>query len=173
MDTDGVLEKTKDGYAARFERHLKHPVAKVWAALTEPGQFKKWFGGPVIIEPVTGGRFLLVNENMNGKVFRFEPMRVFEHTFGDESRGDFARWELFPEGAGTRLVLTQFAKAHEDWPRDMAGWHCCLDVLALVLAGDTGEDHAPPTIEPDKERPGRGAWEHWPSLREAYQRKLG
>ena len=34
---DGVLEKKERKDVLRFERHLAHPIERVWAALTEPG----------------------------------------------------------------------------------------------------------------------------------------
>jgi uncharacterized protein YndB with AHSA1/START domain len=38
-----VIQRVEKGYTARFERHLKHSVEKVWAMLTENDKLKKWF----------------------------------------------------------------------------------------------------------------------------------
>jgi hypothetical protein len=35
---DGVLEKRDGKDVLRFERHLAHPIERVWAALSEPGE---------------------------------------------------------------------------------------------------------------------------------------
>ena len=40
----GTTRYTEDGRpAVRIERALRHPVAKVWRALTEPSQLNQWF----------------------------------------------------------------------------------------------------------------------------------
>jgi hypothetical protein len=41
---DGVLEKKEGKDVLRFERHLAHPIERVWAALTEPGELVGWWG---------------------------------------------------------------------------------------------------------------------------------
>ena len=38
----GTVHNHEDGYQLRFERHLLHPVEKVWAALTDPAQLAQW-----------------------------------------------------------------------------------------------------------------------------------
>jgi uncharacterized protein YndB with AHSA1/START domain len=38
---EGELTESKDGYEARFERILEHPVEKVWKALSEPEQLRE------------------------------------------------------------------------------------------------------------------------------------
>jgi uncharacterized protein YndB with AHSA1/START domain len=56
--TDGTLE-TRDGvHALRFERHLAHPIEKVWAALTEPDRMAEWLAAAEV-DLVEGGRVRL------------------------------------------------------------------------------------------------------------------
>lgn len=38
-----VIQQIENGYIARFERHLKHSVEKVWSSLTENDKLAKWF----------------------------------------------------------------------------------------------------------------------------------
>ena len=42
---DGTLETRDDGRAViHFERHLAHPMDRVWNALTTPGDMIRWWG---------------------------------------------------------------------------------------------------------------------------------
>jgi hypothetical protein len=52
---DGTFEKRDDRYVLRFERRLRHPIERVWAALTEPGELVGWLA-EAEIELVEGGR---------------------------------------------------------------------------------------------------------------------
>ncbi|WP_055743654.1 SRPBCC family protein [Brevibacillus choshinensis] len=70
-----VLQKTKDGYVARFET---------------------------------------LNWSINGE--------------------DRVRFELYSESDGCRLVLFEkINKMTGDTPKDLAGWHVCLDVIKALL----------------------------------------
>ena len=40
--TDGTLERRGDRRLLRFERQLRHPVERVWRALTEPDEIAAW-----------------------------------------------------------------------------------------------------------------------------------
>jgi hypothetical protein len=64
-------------------------------------------------------------------ISEFEPPRLLAHSWGD----DFLRWELAPDGPdATRLVLLNRI-VDRTWPAwgTGAGWHACLDALALSL----------------------------------------
>ena len=53
---DGTLETRDDGRAViRFERHLAHPVDRVWEALTTPAEMVRWWGEGSV-DLVEGGR---------------------------------------------------------------------------------------------------------------------
>ena len=43
IDPDGTIEPTATGAVLRFERQLPHPVAEVWAAITEPARLADWW----------------------------------------------------------------------------------------------------------------------------------
>jgi len=45
------------------------------------------------------------------------------------------RWELAPHGMGTRLTLRHTVEDRKWLPMVGAGWHICLDVADLYLAG--------------------------------------
>lgn len=152
MKRDGRLVQTSDGPAVVFERTFEHPIDRVWSALTEPEEIRQWFVR-TDIEPRVGGRIVEhhdhVGVSMAGEVTRFEPPRVFEHTWwADETAGTIMGkilWELFPtDEGGTRLVMTNLVLHPAGINGAMAGWHICLDILADVLGGGDPAAHAPP-----------------------------
>jgi uncharacterized protein YndB with AHSA1/START domain len=135
----GTVHERADGYQLRFERHLRHPVEKVWAALTTSAQLAQWLA-PGEIERTLGGRVYLAFTDddtvIDGRVTAIAPPRLLEFTWTD--KGDdlgFVRWELIAEDGGTRLVLThnlpESARAF-GFPA-LAGWHSLLDQLAALL----------------------------------------
>src|SRR5262249_27418231 len=55
---DGTIEEIDGRYVLRFERRFKHPVERVWGALTQPDQIPKWWGeGEVELDLVEGGKY--------------------------------------------------------------------------------------------------------------------
>jgi len=59
------------------------------------------------------------------------------------------RFELHPESAGCRLILIEKIKTMTDHtPRDLAGWHVCLDVIRALLDGKIIENR-------------KAEWEKW------------
>jgi len=184
MNRDGDIRKTKDGYEAVFTRDLRHPPERVWAMLTDPGRIPLWFV-PTEIEPRLGGKVVEHHTHAGedaigrGTITRFEPPRVFEHTWWDEEFAEAGlrnviRWELHPTSTGTRLVLThQFPELEGAWG-SMTGWHIFVDVLIDVLDGADPKKHAAPRgeIHPSgfvETAPGRGAWTQRKALEAHYE----
>ena len=141
---EGILERgaAEREVVLRFERRLKHPVERVWAALTEPGELIGWWG-EAEVEPALGGRFdvrwLNTDEHgnraaMHATITRFEPPNVLE-TSGDIH--GVLRWELRPDGEGsTVLTFSSTLELPEEYTsRVLAGWHYHLDALAEALEG--------------------------------------
>jgi uncharacterized protein YndB with AHSA1/START domain len=130
--------ETQDGWTLVFTRDLRHPVEKVWRALSERGQLREWAPyvpdrdltseGPAILGMLDADG---TEQPMTGSVLRVEPPRLLEHAFGS----DVLRWELLPTAEGTRLVL-RHSFADGAWSSALAaGWHICLDVADALLAG--------------------------------------
>jgi uncharacterized protein YndB with AHSA1/START domain len=80
---DGVLEKIEGKDVLRFERHLAHPIERVWAALTDPGELVGWWG-EAEVDLIEGGRFtvrwLNTDEHgnsilMHATITRLDPAR--------------------------------------------------------------------------------------------------
>jgi uncharacterized protein YndB with AHSA1/START domain len=175
---DGTLDMVDGRPVLRFERHLAHPIERVWDAITTPAGLAEWWGDveveldlveggtyrtrtvgpPELVDAIIregGGEEHLISEN---RVTKVEPPRLFEHTFGADD--SIARWELAPDGDGCRLVLTHTEPAtidpKVDGPRDLAGWHSLLEQLELALAGT----------------PHGWRNERWETLRDHYLAKL-
>jgi uncharacterized protein YndB with AHSA1/START domain len=120
-----------------FTRELRHAPEKVWDALTDPAELSEW--APFDADRNLGkqGDATLTmagdetQEKMPATIRRAERPRLLEYTWGP----DLLRWELEPIGTGTRLTL-RHTTGGSDWvPKIAAGWHICIDVMDLFLAG--------------------------------------
>src|SRR5438552_3379635 len=57
LNMDGTLLRYGDDCVVRFERHLAHPVEKVWRAITEQDELRQWFpDGGLEIDLTLGGK---------------------------------------------------------------------------------------------------------------------
>jgi uncharacterized protein YndB with AHSA1/START domain len=134
-----VIQKTENGYIARFERHLKHSVEKVWSSLTENDKLAKWFPELRVVELREGGtmQFAMPNGTVDElQITELIEYSVLEYTWW----GDGVRFELYPEAEGCRLVLIRKLNTVTDHtPKDLTGWHVCLDVINALLNGTTIE----------------------------------
>jgi uncharacterized protein YndB with AHSA1/START domain len=138
----------------QLERILDAPVDKVWRYITEADLRREWFMGGTDARP--GGEFELLNDHDNlsdddvaypanyaefkgttwsERVIRFEPPRILETTFQSGKNGN-VRFELFPQGDRTRLVLTHSGIESGTGAQDFgSGWNSHLTVLQEKLAG--------------------------------------
>ena len=133
--TDGTLDTTGARPAVRLSRYLPDPPAVVWRAITEREQLKAWFPCDVIVsggEWAVGAAITLpfpadvIDMTLTGTVLAVDEPRLLSYTWGED---EVLRFELSPEGAGTRLVLIDELQA--SWAaRNAAGWEDCLDRLA-------------------------------------------
>ena len=128
--TDATLITAGARPAVRLERLLPDPPEIVWLALTEREQLKGWFPCDVFLagegwQPGAKIRFEFPGLVLDGVVLEADKPERLAFTWGEET----LRFELSPEGDGTRLVLT------DELPgsiaaRNAAGWDGCLDRLA-------------------------------------------
>lgn len=156
----GTVHHLPDGRVqVRFERQLPHPVATVWAALTEQEQLDAWMPG-VRFEPRQGGSYEIWfggecdgPAHVSGTVAAFDPPRLLQ--LGT------IRWELAESADGCLLTFTDilvFQETRSDADVTNAvlgGWHNYLDLLEDALAGRAVNHEQP---EPDyaaREVPGR------------------
>ncbi|MDF3042927.1 MAG: hypothetical protein K0Q71_5633 [Thermomicrobiales bacterium] len=146
LSRDGTVHERADGYQLRFERRLRHPVEKVWAAMTDPAQLAQWLA-PGEMELTLGGRVYLAFTDgdgvIDGQVTAIAPPRLLEFTWTNEGNDfGFVRWELAPTAGGARLVLTHIVPetARGFGLPMLAGWHSLLEKLAALLDGQPVSD---------------------------------
>lgn len=132
-----VIESTEGGYCAIFERHLNHPINQVWGMLTENEKLETWFPELKADELREGGyiKFDMGDGTFEKmEILELTDEAVLEYTWGE----DIVRFELAEEPNGCRLVLIEkINKLTDHTPRDLAGWHVCLDVIEKLLDGKT------------------------------------
>jgi uncharacterized protein YndB with AHSA1/START domain len=133
--TDATLDTSGRQPAVRLERRLPDPPETVWRAITDREELKAWFPCEVIVE---GGTWApgaaisfpfppeVIDMTLTGTVLAVEEPRLLSYTWGDN---ETLRFELFPDGDGTRLVLTDQLEPGSA-ARNAAGWEDCLDRLA-------------------------------------------
>ncbi len=148
----GKVAKEKDGYKVVFERVLKHPVEKVWNAITNPEELKFWFTD-IEMDFRPGGKITFRFRDKGktasyGEIVSIEPPHRFVWTW----EGELAVWELAVlDEHTTRLVFT-YSRLTADYAVNApAGFHELLDLLAERLDGsekmlpfgseDSGPEH--------------------------------
>lgn len=157
---------TDDGarWTLVFPRELRHAPDAVWRGLTHREELRQWAPfdpdreldapGPATLFMAGGGD----EEALPSTVRHADAPRLLEYTWGE----DVLRWELAPNGSGTVLTLRHTIEDPSWLPRVAAGWHICLDVLDLLLAGQRLGRIAGP-----------GARREWEPLNETYAAQLG
>jgi uncharacterized protein YndB with AHSA1/START domain len=143
---DGTYRVTESGeHEVRFDRRYGQPTGKVWAALTEPKVLANWLGD-IEIEPRVGGKYIIhfrapETVVMTGTITAFEPERLLAYTWL-ENYGmpqSHIRWELSPDGAGCRLILTHRYPPgceRKDILPFLGGWHAFLDAIERASRGE-------------------------------------
>jgi uncharacterized protein YndB with AHSA1/START domain len=133
----GTIETRDDGmYVLRYERQLRHPIERVWEALTDPEQIEEWWARAEV-ELAEGGRARLEWLNgdavAEGRITRLEPPNAIE--FDTDIHGRLL-WELRTDGDRTLLTLTVTAAIPDDHLASVrAGWHVHIDFLEDALDG--------------------------------------
>jgi uncharacterized protein YndB with AHSA1/START domain len=147
MNDRGTLLVVDGRPALRFERRYRHGIDRVWRAITEPDELRAWFPSNVEGDRVVGAELRFVDDDQRaaaqaageptradgpmftGRVLVVDPPKVFSFTWG----GEVLRFELHPDGDGTRLVFTQLVSHQSVAARNGAGWHACLAELDRLL----------------------------------------
>jgi uncharacterized protein YndB with AHSA1/START domain len=148
--TEGRLIIDGDQAMLVFERLLPYPVDSVWSAITDPAERANWMG-QTTIDARQGGLIDMVptdppipvdNKRMTGEITVWDPPHVFEHVWNQRILGaeSVVRYELHPDGAGTRLLFTHRGLAVRNANGFRPGTHAYLDRLGAHLAGDPVPD---------------------------------
>lgn len=144
----------------RMERLLDAPVETVWRYLTDAELRARWFAGGAI-EPRVGGDIALCFDHANlsaddvptperyapfmghiahETIAAIEEPRLLAYSWDGGKEGT-VRFELFPQGERTRLVLTHSGISGPVGMADFGGgWMSHLAVLQSILAGDPVRD---------------------------------
>jgi uncharacterized protein YndB with AHSA1/START domain len=148
---DGTVKRTNGRYDVKFERHFDAPVERLWAGVTEPELLEGWLGGPVDELELTEGGNVVIQihpkgpATVYGKVIRLEPLEVIELTWDvpawrqiPDFFGTIMRWEVRPDGGGSKLALTHSLPEDTSWHVHamLGAWHLHLDALPATLAGE-------------------------------------
>ncbi|MGH8903647.1 MAG: SRPBCC family protein [Egibacteraceae bacterium] len=124
---EGSSEVTPDGWRARFERQLMHPIEAVWATLSAASV------------PVVGGpapQAFTTGSVPAGAVTAVEVPTLLEYDWLFEGRpGGRVRWELSDGFGGARLVLSQTGLSEQADERStaLAAWQTHIALLAKRL----------------------------------------
>lgn len=130
-----TIEKAASGYTARFQRHLQHSPQEVWAWLTDNDKLGQWFDELRAGELRDGGYMTFdmgddIIERLT--IADYKEDSILEFSWWHDS----VRFEVRPEDDGCELILIE--KIHtitDHTPKDLAGWHVCLDVIVALAEG--------------------------------------
>ena len=121
------------GYCAlRLTRTYTAAPAEVWAVLTEPESLGRWLAPPGDVELSAGGGFEV--GQVRAEVREVERGRVLELDWrppGEEP--SIVRFELAPEGEGTKLVLDHRQVQEPVGMRYIARWTASLGRFGATL----------------------------------------
>ncbi|EMY8531762.1 SRPBCC family protein [Bacillus cereus group sp. TH43LC] len=133
------IGKLTNGYIVKFERHFSYSIEEVWSVLTENSKLKKWMSNLQIESLKTNGviKFDMMDGSfINIDIIECQQNSVLEFTW-DKDR---VRFEIHKRDNGTLLLLQEYIHELTDHtPKDIAGWHICLDLFSAVLEGEEKE----------------------------------
>ena len=128
---------------------LAHPVDRVWAALTDPAEFGRWFSQSASWELREGAPMTMRWDEYGtapGVIVAVEPKTRFAYRWGSEDRpleegqSTLVEWSLAPNAdGGTSLTVREsgFATLYngpEQIVENTAGWREQFDNIARYLA---------------------------------------
>ncbi|MGC1453173.1 MAG: SRPBCC domain-containing protein [Candidatus Sulfotelmatobacter sp.] len=147
-----IIAPDQDAVVSEIE--IAAPADRVFQALTDAWQLKRWFTStecPVKLwemDPCLGGRYhyatqkgtTVVNNvsefECHGEITDYDPPRVLAYTWignwhDDPARRTLVRWDLTPTASGTRVKvthrgLTQLPVARKDYS---GGWPGVVEAL--------------------------------------------
>jgi uncharacterized protein YndB with AHSA1/START domain len=126
---------TVEAAAVVFERRLDASRERVWRALTDPDELAGWLA-PVEIDLRVGGAVVLKFEtgDERGTITELREPEVLAYTWNEGAEDSIVRFELEPDGDGTRLRLRHAFERERDLSGFGAGWHHHLELLAAQMA---------------------------------------
>lgn len=122
--------------AVRFVRTYRHPIERVWAAVSRPEEMTAWFPSAVRYEPRVGGEIRFSGDpntdDATGTVLAYEPPRRLSFSWYE----DELHLTLEPLDEGVcRLTLVNVLADPSAAARNASGWYVCLAELRKALDG--------------------------------------
>lgn len=136
-----TIQPSGDKVIVQMEREFPYEIDLVWAMLADNRQLKKWFpelsietleeGGKILFD-MTGGEY----EEMT--ITSLSEPNVIEYTWDK----DLVRFDLTPTAsASTHMIFKETIETVTNHtPRDITGWHICLDAIEAILANEALPD---------------------------------
>jgi uncharacterized protein YndB with AHSA1/START domain len=114
----------------RIERHLPHPIERVWRAVTEPAELARWFVAEATWVPEEGEEFEAAGQRGRITALRLPTYFAWEWSVERYS------FELSPDGDGCLLVFTHvFNPEYGPAEQHERGWNIYLRRLEVHLDG--------------------------------------
>ena len=142
MVRDGLVTREENGVELRFERTYRHPIERVWEALTDPARLDGWLSvGGAVFESGVGGRVVIPTGGevtIVTTVREWDPPRHLAYDWDAEDwTGGTIRWRMSETPEGTEVVFTHELPVipDEQLAKALAGWHVLHDMLAEELDG--------------------------------------
>ena len=126
---NGKLETIDGRPALRFERSLRHPIERVWRAITDPDELEAWFVARVDWTPEVGETFEAMEQP--GEVTAVDPPHVLAWRWG----GELFRFELSGGDAECVLTFTHVFDDRKFGAQHATGWELTFQRLDALLAG--------------------------------------
>ncbi|SFH88405.1 Uncharacterized conserved protein YndB, AHSA1/START domain [Pisciglobus halotolerans] len=127
------VSQANDKVIVTMHRKLQHRVEEVWDMLTENEQLAKWFPEMQVEQLKEGGKIKLAFHTGGKEEMTITSLAVptvLEYTWGQ----DLVRFDLTQTDYGTHLLFTEtLQQVTEQTPKDIAGWHICLDAIEALL----------------------------------------
>ncbi|MCR8656445.1 SRPBCC family protein [Paenibacillus endoradicis] len=125
---------------ATMERVLNHSIHNVWNMLTDNSKLTQWFSELKVEDLRIDGTISFdmgdgTYEYM--KILDVQAPYLLQYTWAEDN----VRFQLSEVDGGSKLIFCEeISKVTEHTPRDIAGWHVCLDVIQAILDGEIIED---------------------------------
>ncbi|KOP80982.1 activator of Hsp90 ATPase 1 family protein [Lysinibacillus sp. FJAT-14745] len=137
-----TIQKQQNNYIVKFNRPLSYSVDAIWTVLTENEKLQKWMNNLEIIDLRKNGK---IHFNMNDGTNAYQEIAITDYAEKNILEFDWGkdtvRFELSPTSSGAILVLLEtIGELTEHTPKDLAGWHICLDLLSDLLNGTVHEE---------------------------------
>ncbi|MFL2100896.1 SRPBCC family protein [Desemzia sp. FAM 23989] len=135
-----TIQQFEDKVIAEFEREFPYEIELVWKMLADNQYLQKWFPELSVKSLEENGKILFDMQDGTFEEMTITSLsepNVLEYTWDR----DLVRFDLTPSEKGTHLVFKEtISEVTEHTPRDITGWHICLDAIESILANEEMPD---------------------------------